>query len=50
MALVMSLCQRVTVLDFGQVIADGPPEQVSQDAAVIAAYLGVGEESDDATA
>ncbi len=38
--LVMGLCDRITVLDYGKVIADGPAEAVRQDPAVIAAYLG----------
>ena len=40
MGLVMSLCDRVTVLDAGRVIAEGPPEAVANDAAVVSAYLG----------
>jgi branched-chain amino acid transport system ATP-binding protein len=38
--LVMDVCDRITVLDFGKVIAEGPPAAVAKDPAVIAAYLG----------
>jgi len=40
MALVSRTCDRVTVLDFGRVIATGTPNQVRNDARVITAYLG----------
>ena len=42
MGLVLSICDRVVVLEFGRVIAEGPPEVVRQDERVIAAYLGGG--------
>ncbi|MDH4144595.1 MAG: branched-chain amino acid ABC transporter permease/ATP-binding protein [Acidimicrobiia bacterium] len=44
MNFVMSVCDEIVVLDFGRKIADGPREQVRNDPAVIAAYLGDSED------
>lgn len=39
---VSRLADKVTVLDVGAVIAEGPPDQVTRDPAVVAAYIGTG--------
>ena len=40
MGLVLNICDQITVLEFGSVIAAGPPEEVRRDARVVTAYLG----------
>jgi branched-chain amino acid transport system ATP-binding protein len=40
MGLVLSVCDYIYVLDFGHIVAQGPPASIRRDPAVIAAYLG----------
>ena len=47
MDFVMTLCDQVTVLDSGAVVASGPPAAVRADPRVLDAYLGSGDDDDD---
>jgi branched-chain amino acid transport system ATP-binding protein len=46
MSFVMGLCKQIIVMNFGQVIAVGRPDQIRQNPHVIEAYLGRDDESD----
>jgi len=47
MDFVMGICERIAVLDYGTVVAAGPPDAIRQDPRVLDAYLGTMEDDDD---
>ena len=46
MEFVMHLADRITVLDFGTVIATGSPQEIQKNSRVLDAYLGIDEQSE----
>jgi ABC-type branched-subunit amino acid transport system ATPase component len=50
MSLVMSLCSRIVVLEYGRIIAEGMPSEIVADQGVVSAFLGSAYASIDVTA
>lgn len=50
MSLVMSICERVYVLNFGEILASGTPDEIAANKEVIEAYLGKEDEDDEGRA
>jgi len=46
MRFVMNLCDRIAVLNFGSIIAEGSPDEIRSHPDVIEAYLGRGDEAE----
>lgn len=46
MSLVMNVCQRIQVLDYGRTIASGLPEEIANNPQVISAYLGADDDTE----
>ena len=44
MDVIMALCDHITVLNFGQLLANGSPDEIQTNPDVIEAYLGVDDE------
>jgi len=49
MSLVMNICERIMVIDYGQTIADGSPSEIASNQRVIEAYLGKDDDSEGGT-
>lgn len=47
MSLVMSICERIYVLNFGEILASGKPEEIANNKDVIEAYLGKEDEDEE---